>query len=303
MTTPSVVRFPASAETPTPHFDRPTFLMCPPEFYDVNYVINPWMAGNLHRPSRDTAFAQWKSLYQQLQRIADVRLIHARAGAPDMVFVAHAALVQHGIAAVSSFAHTQRQPEEEHLRRWFTDAGFLLWETPRETAFEGEGDALFDHEGRHLWAAHGSRTCRYSHRHVADAWHTGVTSLHLIDPRFYHLDLCFSPLSGGYLLYFPAAFDAASLRTIEAFYPAEKRIAVTEQEATRFACNVINVGSNIIMGALDSSLPARLTAAGFNVTQLELTEFLRGGGSAKALALRLSDMKVTHAPPAGKRSR
>src|SRR3984893_19136081 len=94
---------------PAPHFDRPTYLMCPPEFYDVNYVINPWMAGNLHRPSRDTAFAQWKNLHYQLQRIADVRLLHARSGSPDMGFVAHSALVQHGIAAVSSFAHPERE--------------------------------------------------------------------------------------------------------------------------------------------------------------------------------------------------
>ena len=30
------------------------------------------------------------------------------------------------------------------------------------------------------------------------------------------------------------------------------------------------------------------------MTELELSEFQRGGGSAKALALRLSDMYVTH---------
>jgi hypothetical protein len=33
---------------------------------------------------------------------------------------------------------------------------------------------------------------------------------------------------------------------------------------------------------------------GFEVTELDLSEFQRGGGSAKALALRLSDMDVTH---------
>ena len=66
-----------------PHFNRPTYLMCPPEWYDVDYVINPWMAGNLHQPSRDTAFMQWKNLYQELQRIADVRVLHAREGSPD----------------------------------------------------------------------------------------------------------------------------------------------------------------------------------------------------------------------------
>jgi N-dimethylarginine dimethylaminohydrolase len=268
--------------------------MCPPQWYDVNYVINPWMAGNLHQPSRDTAFMQWKNLYQELRQIADVRLLQAREGSPDMVFVAHAALVQHGVAAVSSFTHPQRQTEERHVRQWLEDAGFLLWATPRETCFEGEGDALFDSNGSHLWAGHGVRTCKISHRHVADAWHTPVTSLHLVDPRFYHLDLCFAPLSGGYLLYFPDAFDAASRAKIEAAYSADKRIAVTESEATQFACNVINTGRDIVMGAVKTDLANRLMERGFDVTELELGEFQRGGGSAKALALRLSDMGVTH---------
>lgn len=286
------VASPSSAFASLPHFDRPTYLMCPPEWYDVNYVINPWMAGNLHQPARDTVFAQWKSLYQTLQQVADVRLLHARQGSPDMVFVAHAALVQHGVAAISSFAHMQRQTEEPHLRKWLQDAGFLLWETPRETCFEGEGDALFDANGGHLWAAHGVRTCRQSHKHVADAWHTPVTSLHLVDPRFYHLDICFAPLSGGHLLYFPEAFDAASRAKIEAVYGADKRIAVSELEATQFACNLINVADRIIMGRVETDLAARLRGLGYEVAELDLSEFQRGGGSAKSLALRLSDMSL-----------
>ena len=46
------------------------------------------------------------------------------------------------------------------------------------------------------------------------------------------------------------------------------------------------------MGAVESNLATRLKARGFEVTELELGEFQRGGGSAKALALRLSDMDV-----------
>lgn len=270
--------------------------MCPPQFYDVDYVINPWMAGNLHRPSRDVAFAQWNALYQYMKTIADVKLLHARANTPDMVFVAHTAVVHHGIAALSSFAFPQRQPEEQYLREWFKDAGFLLWETPRETAFEGEGDALFDADGGStIWAAHGVRTCLHSHRHLADAWHARVRSLHLVDPRFYHLDTCFAPLSGGYVMYYPGAFDASSLALIESVYPAEKRIAVTEHEATQFACTAINVGQHIILNTLSKSgLPDRLMDLGFEVKQLQLSEFLKGGGGAKSLALRLSDVDVTH---------
>lgn len=281
-----------SSLAPLPHFDRPTYLMCPPEWYDVNYVINPWMAGNLHRPSRDKAFQQWRELHHQLQQIADVRQIHGQPGSPDMVFVAHAAVIQHGVAALSSFAHQQRQTEEAPLRRWLQSAGFLVWETPRETSFEGEGDALFNETGDHLWAAHGVRTCKQSHRHVADAWHARVTSLHLVDPRFYHLDTCFAPLSGGEIVYFPKAFDIASLAQIEAAYAAEKRIAISEGDATHFACNLINVGRNVIIGAKGTGLARQLTERGYKVVEVDLSEFHRGGGSAKSLALRLSDSGV-----------
>jgi N-dimethylarginine dimethylaminohydrolase len=269
--------------------------MCSPEWYDVGYVINPWMAGNLHRPKRDASFAQWKGLYAALKQIADVRLMHPRPDSPDMTFVAHGAVVNFGVAAVSSFAHPERQPEEQYLRTWLEDAGFLIWHTPRETAFEGEGDAMFDPARHHLWLAHGARTCRYSHRHVADAWHARLTSLHLVDPRFFHLDTCFAPLSDGHLLYFPAAFDAQSLQLIEAVYPADMRIALTESEAAQFGCNVINVGRNIILHQATGTVATRLRTAGYKVTELPLGEFLKGGGAAKSLALRLSDITLTHA--------
>lgn len=298
ITSPSAAASPANL-TSSPQFTRPTYLMCPPEWYDVDYVINPWMAGNLHRPSRDAAFTQWKTLHQHLLRIGDVRLLHAQKGAPDMVFVAHAALVHHGLAAVSSFAHAQRQAEETPLRQWFQEAGFLVWDTPRETSFEGEGDVMFDASGGHLWAAHGVRTCRHSHRHLADAWHTTVTSLHLVDPRFYHLDLCFAPLHGGYALYFPEAFDAKSLAKIEAAFAEDRRIVITEREATQFACNIINVGKTILMSRVETDLAERLASFGFEVVELDLSEFQRGGGGAKSLALRLSDMDVTHGIPRG----
>ena len=43
-----------------------TFLMCPPKLYDVNYVINPWMEGNIHQSSREQAASQWEQLRRSL---------------------------------------------------------------------------------------------------------------------------------------------------------------------------------------------------------------------------------------------
>jgi ornithine--oxo-acid transaminase len=260
----------------------------------VDYVLNPWMAGNVHRSSRDLAFAQWKSLYNVLHSVADVRLLHPEPGCPDMVFLAHGALIHHGVAALASFSPPQRRAESAFLKQWLLSQGFLLWETPRETAFEGQGDVAFDDRGGSLWAAHGVRTCRAAHAHVADAWHVPVQSLHLVDPRFYHLDTCFVPLHGGFLLYYPEAFDAGSRAQIERVYAEDRRIAISEEDATRMACCALNIGRTIFTGEISRELATRLFDLNFDVVQLELSEFIKGGGGAGALALRLSDLPVTH---------
>jgi N-dimethylarginine dimethylaminohydrolase len=278
---------------PSTQYQRPTFLMCSPEWYEIRCVLNPWMAGNVNRSTRDTAFAQWKGLYTALLTLGDVRLLRSYPEVPDMTFVAHSAILNCGVAIVSRFDHSQRTAEEGHLLRWLEEAGFLTWQSPH--LFEGEGDAVFDLSGNHLWIAHGSRTSRESHRHLGIAWHIKTTSLHLIDPRFYHLDTCFAPLSGGHILYFPEAFDAESLKRIELFYAPERRIRLTENEAVQFGCNVINVGKNVLMHASsDGSVARRLWRAGYQVTELPLGEFIKGGCAAKSLVLRLSDLSVTH---------
>jgi len=273
---------------------QPTFLMCPPTFYDVNYVINPWMTGNVHRSSRLRAADQWSVLHHAMERVADVRLVEPQPGSPDMVFTANAGLLFDGIVALSSFYHPERQGEEPHFRRWFENSGFTVRDVPRLTPFEGEGDALFEADGSRLWAGHGPRTDEMSHRQLTDLWDIEVVSLKLADPRFYHLDTCFCPLSGGEAMYYPAAFDAESLMKIEGRYPPSKRICVTEADALRFACNAVNIGNTILLNRIGDELLEELELRGYDVVQVELTEFLKAGGAAKCLVLRLSEMGATH---------
>jgi N-dimethylarginine dimethylaminohydrolase len=267
---------------------RASFLMCPPTLYEVDYVINPWMAGNVHASSRTRATEQWKRLYEAVSKIANVELIQPEDGSPDMVFTANAGLEHNGIVAISSFFHPERQGEEPWFGRWFREAGYTIVDIPRATPFEGEGDALFSTDGTCLWAGYGPRTTLSSHRMLHDIWDIPVVPLHLIDPRFYHLDTCFAPLEGGYVMYFPEAFDQPSLHRIEASYPPEKRIAIQEADAVSFACNAINVGRTIILNRISSELSVQLEQLGFNVIQVELTEFLKAGGAAKCLVMKLS---------------
>ncbi|MBN9617981.1 MAG: amidinotransferase [Acidobacteriales bacterium] len=265
-----------------------SFLMCAPTLYDVTYVINPWMAGNVHSSSREKAAEQWRHLYEAVTQLADVVLVEPLPGLPDMVFTANAGLERDGTVVLSRFFHPERQGEEPHFRRWFQQAGYKVVSLPRETPFEGEGDALFAKDGSCLWAGYGQRTHPASHTVLREAWKIEVASLHLIDPRFYHLDTCFAPLDGGYVMYYPQAFDGASVKKIEAFYPERKRLIVAEADAVRFACNVINVGRTVILNKVSGELGGQLRSKGFQVVEVALSEFLKAGGAAKCLVMGLS---------------
>jgi len=271
----------------------PALLMCPPRFYDVSYVINPWMRGNLGKASLSLAMQQWQKLYRVLSGMAHVLLVEPVAGSPDMVFTANAGLAHAGTVVISSFYYPERQNEEIHFRRWFADAGYRVVDLPRKIAFEGEGDALFSSNGLRLWVGYGYRTSESSHAILrellgCEQWNMEVAGLHLVDPRFYHLDTCFAPLQDGSLLYFPPAFDQASIARIESYYTPAQRIVVSEEDAMSFACNAVNIGRTIVLNRISADLECKLMVRGFEVIQVELSEFLKAGGAAKCLVMQLT---------------
>ncbi|MGK7941608.1 MAG: TIGR00300 family protein [Crocosphaera sp.] len=269
--------------------DQIRILMCAPDHYDVDYVINPWMEGNIHKSTRDRSVEQWNQLHHAIKERAIVELVEPQKGWPDMVFTANAGLVLGDNAIVSRFYHKERQGEEPYFKEWFAANGFNVFELPKDLPFEGAGDALFDREGRWLWAGYGFRSELDSHPYIAQWLDTEVLSLRLIDERFYHLDTCFCPLTGGYLLYYPPAFDSYSNRLIELRIPEEKRIVVEEPDAVKFACNAVNINHTIIMNQISESLQQRLNDVGFEVVQTPLSEFLKAGGAAKCLTLRVNE--------------
>ena len=265
------------------------FLMCAPDHYDVDYVINPWMEGNIHKSARDRAVEQWQKLHHIIKDHAIVDLVIPQKGWPDMVFTANAGLVLDNNVVLSRFYHKERQGEEPHFKKWFEENGYTVYELPKDLPFEGAGDALFDREGRWLWAGYGFRSELDSHPYIAKWLDTEVLSLRLIDDRFYHLDTCFCPLSNGYLLYYPEAFDSYSNRLIEMRVPADKRIPIDEPDAVNFACNAVNIHDVVIMNKASNELKQTLADAGFQVLETPLTEFLKAGGAAKCLTLRVTE--------------
>ena len=70
-----------------------TILMCSPDFFDVEYEINPWM--HVENPVNvQLARVQWHRLYETYAKVGwEVRLIDPVEHLPDMVFTANGGLV------------------------------------------------------------------------------------------------------------------------------------------------------------------------------------------------------------------
>jgi N-dimethylarginine dimethylaminohydrolase len=265
------------------------FLMCPPEYFNVAYIINPWMHGNLRLVDNAVAKQQWRALYDILSDRAVVRLVLPQPGSPDMVFTANAGLVKGRNFVVSRFRYPERQYEEPYFADWFMDRGYEVSLMPREVPFEGAGDALFDRADDVLWMAHGHRSISAARDVLFDRLGVDAVTLRLVDTRFYHLDTCFCPLEGGYLLYYPPAFDEDSRATIEKRVPAARRIAIDEEDALAFACNAVNIDDAVVVNRATPAFVKALGGRGFEVIQTPLAEFMKAGGSAKCLTLRLDE--------------
>jgi N-dimethylarginine dimethylaminohydrolase len=257
--------------------------MCRPDHYGIEYEINPWM--KIERGSiRERALVQWQRLYETLCGLAvQVELLPPQPGLPDLVFTANAGLVFGRRFFSSSFRHEVRARESPYFNAWFAAHSFAVESMPTGIYFEGAGDALFC--GRILFAGYRIRSDVQGHQYLGKVLARLVLPLELINPYFYHLDTCFCPIAPGEAIYYPGAFDTYGRRVLQVHVP--KLLAVDENEANRFACNAVVVGKRVITNTGCERLHARLRQWGYEPIAVELDEFIKSGGSAKCLTLRL----------------
>ena len=261
----------------------PRILMCPPDHYGIEYEINPWMNRSLGAV-RAVAFTQWTTLRDTLAGLGVlVEQLTPVPGLPDLVFTANAGLVYGNTFLSSRFKHEVRAKESPVFDAWFAAHGFEVAHLPDGLFHEGAGDALFC--GDTLFAGYRTRSDANAHNWVAARLGVRCLPLELVNPRFYHLDTCFCPLAPGVAVYFPDAFDAYGRRVLAANVP--HLIPVIEGEAHRFGCNAVAVGKTVLHNSGCPELAKSLAAAGFASVEVELDEFLKAGGSAKCLTLRL----------------
>lgn len=265
---------------------KPKFLMCPPNYFGVEYNINPWMSGNLGCVDTGLAKKQWQHLFETLSQYAEIEQLEPQPHLPDMVFTANAGLVKGNSYIPSHFRHPERRPEEIHFSYWFSSNGYHLVTLAHNVYFEGEGDALLQPDNNRLWMGYGFRTDPQAHDQLRTLFPQS-TSLQLIDPRFYHLDTCFCLLPGGQVMYYSSAFSQDSRQIIEAHFAEKDRIAVDEEGALHFVCNAVTIDNKLMVNHASPALINRLTPLGYQTILTPVGEFLKAGGGAKCLVLCL----------------
>jgi N-dimethylarginine dimethylaminohydrolase len=272
-------------------------LMCPPDHFGVRYAINPWM----DPPSwarNDQALAasshhEWRMLRDTLLELgASIELVPPAPAVPDLVFTANAAVVLDRKALLARFRHPERQKEEVHFETTFRtlqQRGLIdcIDKLPDHVVLEGTGDCVWDVPRNLFWMGYGPRSDAAAKDKVKEIFDVEVIALELADQRFYHMDTALCPLSRGEVMFVPGAFTETGKVAIHDRVEACQRIVVDIDDAGRLAANAVRIGDTLVMSSCGDRLRANLAEHGYHVVTTPLCSFLRSGGSAFCLTLRL----------------
>jgi N-dimethylarginine dimethylaminohydrolase len=257
------------------------YVMTPPQFFAVEYAINPWM-DTTNPVDAAAALSQWQRLqdvYLQLGHSVD--LVVPVPGLPDMVYAANGGLIIDGTALVARFKYPQRQQESAAYGAWLQSQGFDP--VYAQHVNEGQGDLL--PVGDIILAGHGFRTALRAHSEIAGIFNRRVISLELVDPRFYHLDTALTVLDDTTIAYYPPAFSYVSRAHLETLFP--DAIVVDSADAYAFGLNAVSDGRHVVLSAAAAGFAEQLSDAGFEPIGVEMPELLKGGGSVKCCTLEL----------------
>jgi N-dimethylarginine dimethylaminohydrolase len=273
------------------------FLMCSPDHFGVTYAINPWMDPKSWACNdlalTEASHREWTKLCDTMREHgATIELVPSAPGLPDLVFTANAAVVLDRKALLARFRHPERQREETYFeaafrelqQRGLVDAIIRL---PDHLVLEGAGDCVWDQSRNLFWMGYGPRSDATAREVIAEVFDADAIAIQLADPRFYHMDTALCPLPRGEVMFVPSAFTGEGKATIYDRVEPSQRIEVGIEDACQLAANTVCIGGTLVMSDCGDRLRSDLTERGYDVVTTPLHSFLRSGGAAFCLTLRL----------------
>jgi N-dimethylarginine dimethylaminohydrolase len=264
---------------------RSAFLMCPPDYDEALYGMNPWRHDR-RKLHHERANRQWRDLFDLLKKKldCDIELLTPVKGLAGMVFAASGGLVRKRLFIRGNFRNPKLAGEEICFEKWFKKHGFLVKTIEKPFVFEGEADSLWMAGG--LYSGFHFPQDTEGHERVGKILGVNVLGIEIRDKRFCHFDACFAPLDAKTALVFLPALDPyAGLALLENIGDP---IRVPEDEALRFACHVVVIGRDVVIPSGCPKTSREIGERGFRVHELDCSEFIKAGGAAKSLVLKLA---------------
>lgn len=264
-----------------------SLLLCPATYFSVKYKINPWMNPSIP-VAQKLALKQWQALLDTYENLSlSINVISPVSDLPDMVFAANGFFSIGKKAVVARYRYKQRQGEAVHYTRWLKDHDFEVID-PTPIVYEAQGDTLLVEDL--ILQGYGFRSDSQIVRVLSSAFpNKKVVPLRLVDERFYHLDICCFPINRELVYFYDKALDQKSVNTITKLF--KQAIAVSDEEALSFALNSVALDHAVITNIKAKRFSDRLSAQGFNVIELDMSEFIKSGGSVKCLTNELWEEK------------
>jgi N-dimethylarginine dimethylaminohydrolase len=255
--------------------------MIPPTYFSIDYSINHWMDQNAE-VDRKLAQKQWENLFNTYKDLgASVDSFVPVKDLPDQVFPGDSIFVLGQEALLSHFSVAQRAVEVEPMAKRFREKGLTIHSLPEGINFEGNAEAI--RWNKRILAGYGVRSDKAAHTYLSDTLGVEVISLEIKRP-FFHLDMCVCPLNENMLAYVPDAFTNESRNRIEEI--GADLISISLDEAMILACNSMVVENTVILSTQHArNFAKNVNSEGFDVVELDLSEFAKSGGGAKCLTL------------------
>lgn len=257
--------------------------MCPPNFLEFEYVINPWMKEDTNY-DKELAMRQWTELYNlYLSLVPDhINSVKPKEGLLELCFFGDSVFTYKNKAVFSRFATEERYDETAYVIEKITELGFEGHRVPEDVLYEGSGETL-------LWknkilVGYGQRSNGKIKNYLAETLDAEVIGLKLIDPKYYHLDTALFPVSDNLIAYYKDAFSEDSIHILENLDC--ELLEVSKESAESFALNSIALNDHIIVHYEAKKFIKRLKDRGFIVKTVDVSEFIKFGGGLKCLTFQ-----------------
>ena len=260
------------------------YLMSSPDYYRVEYSINPWMTGEV--VDLDLAKIQWKNLKEAIEDAGGtVKEMSPSNKQPDLVFTANSGIIKGNDVLIANFKYKERQGEEELFEAWFKENGYQVSRIPPDYKFEGRGDAFI--YGDNLVGSYGVRSDKEALEYIANEFDLSPLINKLVDEKFYHLDTCFQllPTDNNDAIFYPAAFEDIALSNWSELF---NLIPVSQKDAELLSCNAVVIGNTAIFPLGDIEILETVSNLGCNVVQVDVSEFIKAGGACQCLVLSIN---------------